>query len=66
MTVTFTREFMLERMFAGDATFDGLFYTGVTSTGIYCLPSCRARKPLAGNVVFHACAASARAAGLRA
>lgn len=66
MTVTFTREFMLERMFAGDAAFDGLFYTGVTSTGIYCLPSCRARKPLAGNVVFHPCAASARAAGLRA
>ncbi|OOV14029.1 Ada metal-binding domain-containing protein [Deinococcus sp. LM3] len=66
MTVTFTREFMLERMFAGDAAFDGLFYTGVTSTGIYCLPSCRARKPLAGNVVFHPCVASARAAGLRA
>ena len=27
MTATFTREFMLERMFAADAAFDGLFYT---------------------------------------
>ncbi|WP_295823571.1 Ada metal-binding domain-containing protein [uncultured Deinococcus sp.] len=66
MTATFTREFMLERMFAADAAFDGLFYTGVTSTGIYCLPSCRARKPRVDNVVFHASAAAAQAAGLRA
>ena len=32
----------------------GLFITGVLSTGIYCLPSCPARKPKAENVVFFA------------
>ncbi|WP_221090316.1 DNA-3-methyladenine glycosylase 2 [Deinococcus aquaedulcis] len=62
----YSRDFMLERMFAADAAFDGLFYTGVTSTGIFCLPSCRARKPLPAHVAFHATPAQARAAGLRA
>ncbi|MVN85780.1 helix-turn-helix domain-containing protein [Deinococcus sp. HMF7620] len=66
MSLPYSRDFMLSRMFAADAAFDGLFYTGVTSTGIYCLPSCRARKPQAQNVAFHATTAQARAAGLRA
>lgn len=66
MTLPYARDFMLGRMFAADAAFDGLFYTGVTSTGIYCLPSCRARKPRAEHVQFHATPHEARAAGLRA
>ena len=33
--------------------YEGLFVTAVTSTGIFCRPSCRARKPLAKNVVFY-------------
>ncbi|PTA67721.1 DNA-3-methyladenine glycosylase 2 [Deinococcus arcticus] len=66
MALPYSHDFMLERMYAADAAFDGLFYTGVTSTGIYCLPSCRARKPLARHVAFHASPAQARAAGLRA
>lgn len=49
-----------------DARFDGWFYTGVRSTGIYCRPSCPAVTPKAGNVTFHPTAASAQAAGLRA
>jgi len=63
--MTLTRETMLDRMLASDATYDGRFITGVVSTGIYCLPSCRARKPRPENVVFHATPAEARACGLR-
>ncbi|GGK27602.1 AraC family transcriptional regulator [Deinococcus malanensis] len=59
------REFMLKRMLAADANCDGRFITGVTSTGIYCLPSCRARKPRPENVVFYPAQLQARAAGLR-
>jgi AraC family transcriptional regulator, regulatory protein of adaptative response / DNA-3-methyladenine glycosylase II len=57
---------MLARMYASDPSADGLFVTGVVTTGIYCLPSCPARKPKAGNVVFFATEAGARASGLRA
>lgn len=56
---------MMARMRASDPTADGLFITGVTSTGIYCLPSCPARKPKPENVVFYAAEAAARAAGFR-
>ena len=49
-----------------DRRFDGMFFTGVTSTGIYCRPSCPARTPDAANVVFHPSAAAAHAAGFRA
>lgn len=49
-----------------DRRFDGMFYTGVTSTGIYCRPSCPARTPAAANVEFHPSAAAAQAAGFRA
>ncbi|MBI2691208.1 MAG: DNA-3-methyladenine glycosylase 2 family protein [Solirubrobacterales bacterium] len=49
-----------------DARFDGWFYTGVTSTGIYCRPSCPARTPKAANMRFFATAAAAQSAGFRA
>ncbi len=49
-----------------DRRFDGVFYTGVTSTGIYCRPSCPAITPRRGNVTFHRTAAAAQAAGFRA
>jgi len=51
---------------AKDRRFDGVFVTGVHSTGIYCRPSCPARAPLRRNVKFYANAAEAEAAGLRA
>lgn len=35
-----------------DGQYEGLFITCVTSTGIFCRPSCRARRPLAKNVIF--------------
>jgi len=49
-----------------DQRFDGWFYTGVTSTGIYCRPSCPAVTPKRHNVRFFASAAAAQQAGLRA
>ncbi|WP_271438409.1 bifunctional DNA-binding transcriptional regulator/O6-methylguanine-DNA methyltransferase Ada [Pontixanthobacter luteolus] len=50
---------------AKDRAFDGVFVTGVHSTGIYCRPSCPARAPKRENVKFYACGADAEAAGLR-
>lgn len=50
---------------ARDAARDGQFVFAVRSTGIYCRPSCPARRPLRGNVSFHADAQSAEAAGFR-
>lgn len=51
---------------ARDARFDGWFVTAVTSTGVYCRPSCPARTPKPANVRFFASAAAAEAAGFRA
>ncbi|MGN6498156.1 MAG: bifunctional transcriptional activator/DNA repair enzyme AdaA [Tsuneonella sp.] len=51
---------------AKDRRFDGVFVTGVHSTGIYCRPSCPARAPRRENVRFYATPADAEAAGLRA
>lgn len=49
-----------------DRRFDGVFYTAVRTTGIYCRPSCPARTPAFANVAFHPSAAAAQAAGYRA
>lgn len=51
---------------AKDRSFDGVFVTGVHSTGIYCRPSCPARAPKRENVRFYATCEDAEAAGLRA
>ncbi|GMM92818.1 bifunctional transcriptional activator/DNA repair enzyme AdaA [Qipengyuania sp. MTN3-11] len=51
---------------ARDRRFDGVFVTGVHSTGIYCRPSCPARTPLRENVRFYSGPEAAEAAGLRA
>ncbi|RNL78081.1 DNA-3-methyladenine glycosylase 2 [Halostreptopolyspora alba] len=51
---------------SGDARFDGVFYVGVLSTGIYCRPSCPAITPKRTNVHFFRSAAAAQAAGFRA
>ena len=49
-----------------DARFDGMFYTGVRTTGIYCRPSCSARTPHRRNVGFYPSSAAAQRAGFRA
>ncbi|MBV2367193.1 helix-turn-helix domain-containing protein [Streptomonospora sp. NEAU-YY374] len=51
---------------SGDARFDGVFYVGVTSTGIYCRPSCPAVTPKRENTRFFPSAAAAQRAGFRA
>lgn len=50
----------------GDASYDGVFYTGVRTTGIFCRPSCSARKPRPENVQFFPSAGDALFAGFRA
>jgi AraC family transcriptional regulator, regulatory protein of adaptative response / DNA-3-methyladenine glycosylase II len=49
-----------------DARFDGEFFTAVTTTGIYCRPSCPATTPKRRNVRFYPSAAAAQGAGFRA
>lgn len=49
-----------------DASFDGAFVIGVRTTGIYCRPSCPARKPKQENVVFLKDPNDAEAQGFRA
>ena len=52
-------------MKARDARFDGCFFTGVTSTGIYCRPVCRVKLPKRENCRFFDHAAQAESAGFR-
>ncbi|MEO6264144.1 MAG: AlkA N-terminal domain-containing protein [Luteimonas sp.] len=48
-----------------DPRFDGLFFTAVTSTGIYCRPVCPAPTPKPKNITYYGNAAAAEAAGFR-
>ncbi|NWF24826.1 helix-turn-helix domain-containing protein [Streptomyces sp. PKU-EA00015] len=49
-----------------DARFDGIFFFAVSTTGIYCRPSCPAVTPKRRNVSFYRTAAAAQSAGYRA
>lgn len=48
-----------------DASYDGVFFLGVRTTGIFCRPSCPARKPLPRNVEFYRSVRDAVFAGFR-
>lgn len=48
-----------------DARFDGRFFVGVVTTGIYCRPVCPARAALRKNIRFYEQSAAAEAAGFR-
>src|SRR6266487_2748513 len=50
---------------ARDPAYDGLFFTGVRTTRIYCRPVCQVRPAKSANVVFFATAAAAERAGFR-
>ena len=50
---------------ARDRSYDGRFYTGVHTTGIYCRPVCPVRPARSANVSFFPSAAAAEAAGFR-
>ncbi|MBK8254429.1 MAG: bifunctional transcriptional activator/DNA repair protein Ada [Polyangiaceae bacterium] len=56
----------MERAYlAGDATYRGLFFLGVKTTGIFCNPGCPAKKPLPKNVEYFGSARDAMTAGYR-
>lgn len=59
-------EEMYRAFVARDTGYDGIFVTGVKTTGIFCRPSCPAKKPLRNNVEFFRSAAEALGAGFRA
>ncbi len=54
-----------QALVARDARFDGQFFVGVSSTGIYCRPVCGVRVPKRENCRFYPSAAAAEAAGFR-
>jgi AraC family transcriptional regulator, regulatory protein of adaptative response / methylated-DNA-[protein]-cysteine methyltransferase len=56
----------MERAYkSSDSTYDGVFFLGVRTTGVFCRPSCGARKPLPQNVEFFATPREAVFAGYR-
>lgn len=61
----FDDNIMYNALVEKDSSFDGLFYAGVKTTGIFCRSSCRARKPKKENVEFFAKAKDALASGYR-
>jgi AraC family transcriptional regulator of adaptative response/methylated-DNA-[protein]-cysteine methyltransferase len=59
------RSQMLEAFLQRDAAWDGVFFTGVRTTGVFCRPTCPARKPKARNVEFFPSPREALLAGYR-
>jgi AraC family transcriptional regulator of adaptative response/methylated-DNA-[protein]-cysteine methyltransferase len=56
---------MIAAFMAGDGAYDGVFFTAVKTTGIFCRPACPARKPRPENVEFYATVREALFAGYR-
>ncbi len=52
LTMELTTEIMYKAIVEKDISFEGIFYTAVKTTGIFCRPSCTARKPKLENVEF--------------
>jgi AraC family transcriptional regulator of adaptative response / DNA-3-methyladenine glycosylase II len=61
-----THEQCYEAVRTRNSEFDGAFYTGVLTTGIFCKPSCSSKLPYSKNVRFFESIESAKEAGLRA
>jgi AraC family transcriptional regulator of adaptative response / DNA-3-methyladenine glycosylase II len=60
------RERWVRAVQAKDARFDGWFFIGVVTTGVYCRPSCPVVPPKPENMRFYPSAAAAQQAGFRA
>lgn len=58
-------EEMYEAVIRNDANYDGLFFYGVKTTGIFCRPSCQSKPPLRENILFFHDAEEALQAGFR-
>ncbi|MFH2049601.1 MAG: trifunctional transcriptional activator/DNA repair protein Ada/methylated-DNA--[protein]-cysteine S-methyltransferase [bacterium] len=56
---------MYKALIEKDSTFEGLFFVGVKTTGIFCRPTCPARKPKAKNVEFFSSSNDALYSGYR-
>lgn len=56
---------MVQAMLQSDSNFEGIFYTAVKTTGIFCRPTCTARKPKPEHVEFYATVNAALFAGYR-
>jgi AraC family transcriptional regulator of adaptative response / methylphosphotriester-DNA alkyltransferase methyltransferase len=54
-----------EAVIRGDATYDGVFFYGVKTTGVFCRPSCRSKAPLKKNIEFLENVEEATAKGYR-
>lgn len=61
----FNRNSSYKALKSRDARFDGRFFVGVKTTGIYCRPVCPAKTPKLENIHFYACAAAAEEDGFR-
>jgi AraC family transcriptional regulator of adaptative response / DNA-3-methyladenine glycosylase II len=64
-SLTLSRESCYRALAAKDARFDGIFFTGVKTTGIYCRPVCTVKTPRESSCTFFTSAAAAEAAGFR-
>src|SRR5512138_3048925 len=60
------RKVLYKAVSARDARFDGVFFVGVTTTGVYCRPVCRARTPGRDRCLFFRTRAEAEREGFRA
>ena len=56
---------MLEAFLARDVAYEGIFFTAVRTTGIFCHPTCSAKKPLIEKTEFFATVGEALFAGYR-
>ena len=65
MTGSLKRSEMMAAMRNDDARYDGRFFVCVTTTGIFCLPSCKAKRPKIENVRFVRSITEALEAGFR-
>ena len=60
-----SKELMYDAIVRKDTTFEGVFFTAVKTTGIFCRPSCTARKPKKENVEFYTSTKECIAKGFR-
>jgi AraC family transcriptional regulator, regulatory protein of adaptative response / DNA-3-methyladenine glycosylase II len=65
MVLSWNEEELFRQFLLRDPSLNGKFLTGVITTGIYCLPSCPARRPKRENVRFFRSPEEARQSGLR-
>ncbi|HVU18796.1 MAG TPA: methylated-DNA--[protein]-cysteine S-methyltransferase [Candidatus Didemnitutus sp.] len=60
-----SRPTMYRALSRRDAAYEGVFFTAVKTTGIFCRPTCRAKRPKPGNVEFFSTASEALHGGYR-